>query len=56
MERMCEGAEGGDPVCWLDQLCPECRAMPTADQDGLCWRCGSELVRPPPPPAEPGVG
>lgn len=40
-------AEVGDPVCWVDQLCPECGAMPTADEQGRCWRCGT------PAPAEP---
>ncbi|WP_156819442.1 hypothetical protein [Pseudonocardia sp. HH130630-07] len=38
--------EPGDPVCWLDRLCPECGAMPSdepAPADGgprRCWRCG----------------
>ena len=34
--------EGGDPVCWLGGLCPECGAMPGAGSD-RCWRCGAEL-------------
>jgi hypothetical protein len=33
--------EGGDPVCWLNALCPECGAMPSEDTD-RCWRCGAE--------------
>jgi hypothetical protein len=35
------GDDGGDPVCWLDQVCPECGAMPSPDErDGdRCWRC-----------------
>jgi hypothetical protein len=52
---MSDDPEGGDPVCWLEQLCPECRAMPTADQGTVCWCCGADLERPP-PSAEPGVG
>ena len=31
---------GGDAVCWLHELCPECGAMPTAEQPDRCWRCG----------------
>lgn len=34
--------EPGDPVCWLDRLCPECGAMPTEEEAGeACWRCGT---------------
>lgn len=33
--------EGGDAVCWLGVLCPECGAMPSEDAD-RCWRCGAE--------------
>jgi ribosomal protein S27AE len=43
---MPDDAEGGDQVCWLDRLCPECGAMPTADppgEPGQCWRCGAEV-------------
>jgi uncharacterized OB-fold protein len=36
-----DDGEGGDPVCWLGALCPECGAMPSADTD-RCWRCGAE--------------
>jgi hypothetical protein len=42
---------GGDPVCWLDRLCPECGAMPTepsgaerADEPPRCWRCGTQTT------------
>jgi uncharacterized protein YeaO (DUF488 family) len=34
-----QDAEGGDPACWLSQVCPECGALierPTV----ACWRCG----------------
>ncbi|MEU6701863.1 hypothetical protein [Pseudonocardia sp. NPDC046786] len=37
--------EIGDPVCWLDRLCPECGAVPSPEQGRTgpqrCWRCGS---------------
>lgn len=33
--------EPGDPVCWLDRLCPECGAMPSEEQGDACWRCGT---------------
>lgn len=37
----------GDPVCWLDRLCPDCGAMPSPDEDGAppqtCWRCGAAV-------------
>src|SRR5688500_11091359 len=33
--------EGGDAVCWLGALCPECGAMPSEGTD-RCWRCGAE--------------
>jgi hypothetical protein len=36
-------AEGGDPVCWLHQLCPNCGAMP--DDGEICWRCSRPLDR-----------
>jgi hypothetical protein len=34
---------GGDPVCWLPRLCPECRAVPTPEDPLRCWRCGAVL-------------
>jgi hypothetical protein len=36
---------GGDAVCWLHELCPECGAMPTSDQPDRCWRCGHPATR-----------
>ncbi|WP_232662004.1 hypothetical protein [Pseudonocardia sp. TRM90224] len=38
---MSDEPEGGDAVCWLDRLCPECGAMPTAESPDRCWRCGA---------------
>lgn len=30
---------GGDPVCWLDRVCPECGLF-LEDPDEACPRCG----------------
>lgn len=43
---MCGGtadsdAHGGDPACWLHELCPACGAVPSPDPPGRCWRCGA---------------
>ena len=39
----------GEEVCWLDQLCPECGAMPEGagadDPTVPCWRCGTVRAR-----------
>lgn len=40
---MADDGEGGDPVCWLHRLCPECAAVPSDDTADRCWRCGAEL-------------
>ncbi|WP_179206610.1 hypothetical protein [Microbacterium esteraromaticum] len=31
--------QGGDPACWLSQVCPECGAL-LDDLAAPCWRCG----------------
>jgi predicted amidophosphoribosyltransferase len=36
-------SDAGDPVCWLERLCPECRAMPTEESPRVCWRCGAPI-------------
>ena len=41
--------DGGDPVCWLERLCPECSALPS-EESTTCWRCGAPL--PPRPPED----
>jgi hypothetical protein len=41
-----DGDEGGDAVCWLGALCPECGAMPSEEPSAgsdRCWRCGAQL-------------
>ncbi|MGQ0630744.1 MAG: hypothetical protein ACT4P1_06845 [Sporichthyaceae bacterium] len=35
------GDLGGDAVCWLDQVCPDCGAMREAEPPTPCPRCGS---------------
>lgn len=45
---------GGDSACWLDQVCPECGALPEGhDPTAPCWRCGT--VRDTPPSASPAA-
>ena len=31
-----EGAEGGDPACWLDRVCPECGTFLEEGVDHSC--------------------
>lgn len=31
----------GDPVCWLNRVCPSCGAF-NEDVSKPCWRCGTE--------------
>ena len=38
-----DAEDGGDAVCWLHRLCPECGAMPTGEHPQKCWRCGATL-------------
>ncbi|WP_200804043.1 hypothetical protein [Pseudonocardia thermophila] len=42
-----EPDEGGDAVCWLNRLCPECGAMPNRGEE-TCWRCGAPVPDAPP--------
>jgi uncharacterized protein YqeY len=37
------GDVGGEPACWLHELCPECGAVPDAPAP-RCWRCGYEVA------------
>jgi len=40
---------GGDPVCWLHLVCPECGRLASAEDEagseerGACPECGAEL-------------
>ena len=35
---------GGDPVCWLERVCPDCGALVEAELPALCWRCGITVI------------
>jgi hypothetical protein len=35
---------GGDPVCWLDRVCPECGGFLTEARPTRCERCGTDLA------------
>lgn len=34
---------GGDPVCWLSRVCPECGALSAAGPPATCERCGIRI-------------
>ncbi|WP_222195195.1 hypothetical protein [Modestobacter italicus] len=31
---------GGDPACWLDQVCPACGRLTERTAEGRCAACG----------------
>ena len=35
--------EGGDPVCWLPRVCPECGLFATREPPTVCERCGAAI-------------
>jgi rubrerythrin len=35
--------EGGDPACWLNQVCPECGQFTERQPPGICPRCGAQI-------------
>jgi uncharacterized OB-fold protein len=35
--------EGGDPACWLGQVCPECGRFTERPTAATCPRCGTAL-------------
>jgi hypothetical protein len=37
-----EHTEGGDPVCWLDRVCPQCGAFRESPAP-RCVRCGTRF-------------
>ena len=45
--------EGGDPVCWLEQVCDECGAMREDPSAAACARCGTPFPGPEGAPAAP---
>lgn len=50
LERETHGAQqarsvddtAGDPVCWLDKVCPACGLL-TGSDDPTCPRCGDTM-------------
>jgi len=34
---------GGDPVCWLDKVCPSCGLFTGERPSATCPRCGADL-------------
>ncbi|GAB3431267.1 hypothetical protein [Actinophytocola sediminis] len=35
---------GGDPVCWLAQVCPECGLLVEQELPAVCGRCGATVT------------
>jgi hypothetical protein len=33
--------DGGDPVCWLDRVCPECGRLDDGEPPARCPGCGA---------------
>ncbi|MDR2255958.1 MAG: hypothetical protein LBE25_08190 [Arthrobacter sp.] len=38
-----EELPGGDSVCWLHRVCPECGLFLERPQEPLCPRCGAAV-------------
>lgn len=34
---------GGDPVCWMDRVCPECGHFATGRLPAACEQCGAAV-------------
>lgn len=34
---------GGDPVCWLPRVCPECGLFSEIEPPTRCTRCGAPI-------------
>jgi len=35
--------EGGDPVCWVVRVCPECGRLADQDPPVVCTQCGTAI-------------
>ncbi|GAA5609236.1 hypothetical protein Spla01_00366 [Streptomyces platensis] len=42
--------EGGDPACWLDQVCDACGRIRERPGSAVCEHCGAPTPTPPPTP------
>jgi rubrerythrin len=40
------GDEGGDPVCWLNRVCPDCGLLTDEEPPLTCPRCGATIPGP----------
>ena len=49
-------SEGGDPVCWLEQVCDACGAMRENPSATACARCGTPFPGPEGAPAATPAG
>ena len=38
-DRGAREPEGGDPACWLDQVCPACGRLTERTAEGRCAAC-----------------
>jgi ribosomal protein S27AE len=38
------GPEGGESVCWLERVCPECGRLADTAPPVRCTRCGTLLT------------
>ncbi|MFI7675000.1 hypothetical protein [Actinophytocola sp. NPDC049390] len=38
--------EGGESVCWLNRVCPECGALADDEPPTPCPRCGETIPAP----------
>ena len=38
--------EGGDPVCWLNRVCPDCGLLTDEEPPLTCPRCGATIPAP----------
>ncbi len=36
--------EGGDPVCWLNRVCPECGRLADEEPPTHCSACGALIT------------
>ena len=34
---------GGEPVCWLPRVCPECGRLSEREPPTTCAQCGTEI-------------
>lgn len=40
LTRLDTANSGGDPACWLANVCPECGAFNESPANTPCWNCG----------------